>query len=251
MEKTETNRVSRQLTEAREAGDVPWEWIVDETRDVERISTWANPQGFADAVMQSYRRNKWDAQPCRVEVWSEKGTVRGTLAPILRRYEVPFRVMHGYASATAINNVAEDALADAERICHVFYVGDWDPSGLHMSEVDLPNRLQCYGADTVLIHRVALDAHDIQDPALPSFSADSKRADPRWRWYRRYYGRRAWELDALNPVVLRERVESAIALKLDRQVWDRYVTAEAVERDSITHAVRQWGALNALEAPCS
>jgi hypothetical protein len=24
------------------------------------------------------------------------------------------------------------------------YVGDWDPSGLHMSEVDLPERLQRY-----------------------------------------------------------------------------------------------------------
>ena len=33
-------RVYRLLKEAREQGDIPWEWIVDETRELERVSTW-------------------------------------------------------------------------------------------------------------------------------------------------------------------------------------------------------------------
>jgi hypothetical protein len=32
MSTTESNKVSRHLTHARERGDIPWEWIVDETR---------------------------------------------------------------------------------------------------------------------------------------------------------------------------------------------------------------------------
>lgn len=41
MDKNSTNRVSRQLVSARETGVIPWEWIVDENRDVEICSTWA------------------------------------------------------------------------------------------------------------------------------------------------------------------------------------------------------------------
>src|ERR1043166_3044043 len=40
MAKTNTNKVSNALVYAREEGFVPWEWIVDETREPERVSAW-------------------------------------------------------------------------------------------------------------------------------------------------------------------------------------------------------------------
>ena len=99
MGKSSTNRVSTQLVYAREEGIIDWSWIVDETREVERISSWDDLADFANAVRRSYRRDRWSDQSRRVEVWSEKGTVRGTLAPVLQTYGVSFRVMHGYGSA--------------------------------------------------------------------------------------------------------------------------------------------------------
>jgi hypothetical protein len=57
------------------------------------------------------------------------------------------------------------------------------------------------------------------------------------------YGPRCWELDALSPVVLRERVEAAIMAWLDRPSWDRYVAAEVTERESIVKTVSTWRAL--------
>src|SRR5262249_32986917 len=63
MAKPEMQRVYRLLREAREQGDIPWEWIVDETRALERVSTWANPAEYARCVARSYRRNFWDQQP--------------------------------------------------------------------------------------------------------------------------------------------------------------------------------------------
>jgi hypothetical protein len=80
MARNEMQRVYRLLKEARERGDIPWEWIVDETRAIERTSTWADPEEYARAVARSYRRDFWNQQPVRCEVWSEKGTVRGVLA---------------------------------------------------------------------------------------------------------------------------------------------------------------------------
>lgn len=37
MAKNETNKVGRQLTDARERGWLPWGWIVDEARAVEVV----------------------------------------------------------------------------------------------------------------------------------------------------------------------------------------------------------------------
>src|SRR5262249_21531832 len=50
MATNEMQRVYRLLKEARERGLIPWEWIVDETRAVERTSTWSNPAEYAQAV---------------------------------------------------------------------------------------------------------------------------------------------------------------------------------------------------------
>src|SRR5262249_10808812 len=149
-----------------------------------------------------YRKNRWDLQPQQVEVWSEKGTVRGTLRPVLEEYGVTFRVMHGYGSATALHQAALDSRR-LERPLLVFYCGDWDPSGMHMSEVDLPTRLTEYSAN-IVVRRVALDQWDVSHDDLPFFDVETKRADARWAWFRERYGEHCWELDALSPVLLRE-----------------------------------------------
>ena len=107
MSVNEMQKVYRLLRIAREQGHIPWEWIVDETRELERVSTWSNPAAYARTVATSYRRDFWDQQPCRVEIWSEKGTIRGVLKPVLDRYAIGFRVMHGFTSATAVNDVAD------------------------------------------------------------------------------------------------------------------------------------------------
>jgi hypothetical protein len=86
MARGEMAKVYRLLLIARERGTIPWEWIVDETRELEKVSTWADPAAYARTVAWSYRRDFWIQQPHRVQVWSEKGTVRGVLAPVLNRY---------------------------------------------------------------------------------------------------------------------------------------------------------------------
>jgi hypothetical protein len=175
MGKSEMQRVYRLLKEARERGIIPWDWIVDETRELERTSSWSNPRAYAQAVIKSYRRDYWNQQPVRVEVWSEKGTVRGVLRPVLDDYAVGFRVMHGFSSATSINEVAQD---DDGRSLIVLYVGDWDPSGMCMSKIDLPKRLAKYGGDHVILKRIALTARHLA--GLPSFPAADKEDDPRY-----------------------------------------------------------------------
>lgn len=241
MGKGSTDRVSRALTWAREQGIVPWAWIVDEARATESLASWDGLDAYADAVARSYRRDRWAMQPVRVEVWSEKGTVRGTLRSVLDRYAVPLRVMHGFTSTTVAHDVADASRRDARPFVAV-YVGDFDPSGMYMSGADLPRRLAEYGAEGVTVERVALTAGDVADPtlALPGFSADDKRKDARHPWYVERYGRRCWELDALPPPILRERVERHVRTLIDWPVWERAEAVEAVERRSVRDLVGAW-----------
>ena len=236
MGKGSTDKVSRQLVWAREVGIIPWEWIVDETRDAERISTWTDPDAIIRAAVRGYRRNYWQDQAYRVEVWSEKGTVRGTLAPVLHELGVTFRVMHGFASATAVNAIADESLED-DRPLIALYVGDFDPSGMFMSEADLPERMERYGGEVRLI-RIALREHDL--PGLPSFDAITKQGDARYRWFLDRFGKQCWELDAMSPVLLRERVRDEIQEYIDRDAWDRAVEVEAAEVESMRDFHDRW-----------
>ena len=249
MAKSETNRVSTQLRDARERGVIPWRWIVDETREAECVNAWVNPAEYVETIKRSYRRDRWTDQPDRLEVWSEKGTIRGTLAPVLHEYGLTFRVMHGYGSATTVHEVAAQS-QQSEKPSVVLYVGDFDPSGLHMSEVDLPERIGRYGG-AIEIERVALRAEHVDTLELPSFQADEKRQDPRFEWYVRRYGRRCWELDALSPVILRRDVEAAIACRLNLAAWERAEQVERAEQESLVSILDTWPGISSQESKCS
>ena len=236
MSRADMQRVYRLLREAREEGTIPWHWITDETREIERSATWSNPEEYARCVAQSYRRDFWDQQPQRVEVWSEKGTVRGVFAPVLDRYAVGFRVMHGFSSATSVHDVAED---DDGRDLTALYVGDYDPSGLFMSEQDLPSRLAEYDGHHVGVRRIALTRAQVS--GLPPFPVTDKRADPRFKWFRDRYGQCCWELDAMDPGDLRDCVEREIIETIEPVAWERCDRVNRAEQESLRTILDQWG----------
>ena len=235
MERNEMRRVYRLLLKAREQGIIPWDWIVDETRAIERVPTWADPDEYARATVQDYRRDFWNQQPVRCEVWSEKGTVRGVLQPVLDEYAVGFRVMHGFSGATTIYDVAQD---DDGRELIVIYVGDLDPSGMYMSEKDLPDRLSKYDGDHVELRRIALTR--AQARGLPSFPATDKRKDPRYSWFVANHGRDCWELDAMDPNDLRDCVEEAIIDLIEPVAWQRCEVVNRAERESLKTVLEGW-----------
>lgn len=232
MGKKSTGAVGAQLVFARETGLIPWTWIVDETREAETIASWDNPEQIIRTAVAQYRKDYWTDQPRRVEVWSEKGTIRGTVAPILKKYGVTFRVLHGYGSATTIHGIAQETLA-SDKPMIVFYIGDHDPSGRHMSEVDLPERLHRYGGSARIV-RLALDDSDVgADSTLPWFPVGDKINDSRYVWFVSRFGQRCWEVDALPPPTLRARLDSAIAAVLDLDAWQHAKKIEDAETESM------------------
>ena len=238
MAKNEVGKVGTQLVWAREQGLIPWAWIVDSTRAIERPSTWDNPGQILETAARQYRRDWWQQQQVQLLVCSEKSTVEGTVTPVTAQYGVGFLPVHGYSSASAVHDVAELSIT-ITRPTVLLYIGDWDCSGMDMSERDLPKRLLRYGS-LVKIRRIALTADDIADPNLPDFDADDKRKDSRYPWFIRTYGQRCWELDAMSPNVLRDRVEATIRDYIDWGTWERCAKVEDAERASILEVVGAW-----------
>ena len=241
MSTNSTGKISRVMTAMRESDDLDWTLIVDGSRAVERVSQWRDPGELIDISARQYRRDNWQDQPTLVEVWSEKSTVQGVLGPVLDDLGVTFRVMKGFGSFTAVRQAAEDStnLPD-DRAAVALYVGDWDPSGLYMSEVDLPRRLGRYGSQWSF-QRIAIVHDDLAN--LPHFDTATKSGDARLKWYLEHTTadpRRSWELDAMDPNDLRQRVREAIEERMDADAWTRALEFEAVEKESIKRFQVSW-----------
>jgi hypothetical protein len=243
MSRAQMQRVYRLLKDAREDGTIPWGWIVDETRGLEISATWSSPEEFAEEMAAAYRRSFWDQQPVRCQVWSEKGTVRGLLKPVLNRYGVGFNPVHGFTSATDAYNVSQD---DDGRDLIVLYVGDFDPSGMFMSEEDLPKRFAKYGGDHITLKRIALTGKHVLD--LPSFPAADKRKDPRFKWFADRYGDQCWELDAMDPNDLRDCVEAEIKALIEPEAWKRCEVVNEAQRINLKEFLDKWNSLEKFEA---
>lgn len=227
MAKGETNKVGNHLVTLREDGVVPWSWVVDETREIERHECWDNLVDHYNENDADYARDHWQDQPERVIIASEKGTVRGTLQPVLHELKVPLLVGHGYNSATLAHELAQRA-RKCERPMRVLYVGDHDPSGMHMSEVDLPDRLNRYGGRGKFeIQRVAVKTEEVAT-TLP-FSANDNMKNPNRPWYLHMFGEQCAELDAVDPPTLRARVREAVLHYIDTDRWQRSMEREAEE----------------------
>jgi hypothetical protein len=249
MEKKNTQKISRLLVWAREEEIVEWDSIVDESRQMEAEGTYTDLAQYGRCIESWYRRDFWAHQPWRVVVISEKATVSGILRPVLEEYGVPFFAAHGFNSATKVHELAEEIVSDW-RMYIFLYVGDYDCSGMHMSDLDLPDRLERYGAvdneatwDSSLEEIAAIEPNDQEGfglvrialteedtNRLPSFPA--KKDDPRYSWYVENYGKQAWELDAMNPNELRDRVRQAIRTFIDPGEWRRHKEIEKLQRDT-------------------
>ena len=154
MARSEMQRVYRLLKEAREQGIIPWEWIVDETRDLERVSTWDDP----DRVRPLRRPilSPRLLEPAAASA-SRSGPRRAPCAACSRRCSTTTPsasvAVHGFSSATTSTTLPRTTTA-ATLI--VLYVGDFDPSGMFMSEEDLPERFAKYDGDHIKLKRIAL-----------------------------------------------------------------------------------------------
>lgn len=235
---TEYKRLGGIINDARLAGLLDWDFIVDRTRHLRALPQWDDPAAIVESAARSYRIDKWESQRHRVEVWIEKDALVGVIQPVCERNQVPYFACRGYASQSEVwaagQRLALYANAGSRPV--VLHLGDHDPSGIDMTR-DITDRLELFMGG-VELQRLALNMDQIdqyQPPPNPAKTTDSRYAS-----YIRLYGDESWELDALDPLVIDGLIQRAIVHYRDEQLWNEQIGREAQGREVLEAASDRW-----------
>lgn len=221
----EYDRLGKIVSDARRAGLLDWDMVVDRTRNVRSLPHWESPSAIVSAVAQQFKIDKWASQSFRPEVWIEKDALIGVIERVCNRLDVPFFSCRGYSSDSEMWSAAQRLVAWKEQgqTPIIFHFGDHDPSGMDMTR-DIFDRLEMFSGFPLKVKRLALNLPQIEKynpPPNPAKLSDSRAAD-----YVKKFGYESWELDALNPAVLSNLVATNIESIIERDMWE---TAQAEE----------------------
>jgi hypothetical protein len=231
--------VIRLMTEMRLSGDLPFDWVVDESRRVRVTETYDNIQQALEQTAKFYRRSVLEQSADYVEVWVEKDALAGVMWDVTSDYDVPLMVSRGMPSLTFLHGSALAIQRAAERgkQAYIYQFGDHDPSGVLIPQV-IKRRLtemceQHYGVNAPVptVERVALTEKQIGRYHLPT--RPTKRDGNR---HAAGFVGRSVELDALTPRVLRDMVRKVI----ERHISPAATMALRVAEDSERELLRAW-----------
>ena len=227
------HKLIRVMTLAREREAIPFEWIVDRSRPTYAPNVFDDLEDGLRALRAGYWRDCWQGQPSHVEVWAEKDAITGAIQPVTDEVGVTMRVSRGFVSTTRVHEIAAEFAAISKPV-HVYYLGDHDPSGRAI-ELDLYDRVSRCDGVSFHMERLAILEEDIRRFKLPPLRV--KPSDSRAAGFRRKFGNRCVELDALPPDELRRRIRKAIESHIDWEAWSRALAVEEAEKESIENFV--------------
>lgn len=233
VEKTEAgyNKVQTDLVYMRRAGELPYDWLADNTRWQRKPTTFGSVQQALDDTARLYRKALWADADAYVEVWLEKDALAGVVLPITAAYDVPLMVARGYASLSFLHSAA-DYIRSLEVPTFIYHFGDFDPSGVNAGE-KIEQTLRELAPDAeICFERVAVTPEQICDwdlPTRPTKTTDSRSKN---------FGDISVELDAIPPDRLRELVRSVIERHLPKRQFEILKAAEASEREIIMRLVK-------------
>lgn len=233
------------VSEARLAGYIDWDVIKDRGRETVERSHWDSPRDIIEACVQSYHIDMWEEQRHHVEVMVEKQALEGVLIPICQKWDVPFSANKGYTSSSFAYEAGRRLL---NKICEdkypiIIYLGDHDPSGIDMTR-DVQERMRLFTEYTdgdrqcVDVHRIALNMDQVKKLNPPENPA--KITDPRADDYISKFGRKSWELDAIEPKKLAKLVEDAIKLYIDDEKWEEAEARKQKGKDALRKMANEY-----------
>lgn len=234
LENTEKNykKLGNILNDARMAGMISWTAIEDRTRFVRQLPHWSSPKEIIESASNQYRRDKWEGQPKRVEVFIEKDALIGVIEGVCNELDVPYFSCRGYVSVSEMWR-AMRRIENRDVPTIILHLGDHDPSGIDMTR-DIRDRLSEFGCNPT-VERIALTMDQINEQNPPPNPA--KQTDARFKNYSDLYGDESWELDALEPSYLSNLVRQHITSHRDPQIWNAQIAREESERDILANIV--------------
>jgi hypothetical protein len=229
------------IANARLAGLIDWTAIEDRTRNLKSLQHWKDPGQIIEAAYNSFVVDRWAGQVYRVEVWIEKEALVGVIADICEELDVPYFACRGHVSHSEMWSSAMrlQEYADRGQKTVILYLGDHDPSGMDITR-DIRRRQEmfdgCYD-----IRRIALTMAQIEDHNPPPNPV--KITDSRSNSYIADYGNQSWELDALEPRVLRNLIEHHVSELRDEKAYRKALRQEDKYKKVLQKVQKNWKTL--------
>lgn len=218
--------ICRLLVDMRRQGEIPYGWIADNTRWMRKPQTYDSLQAALRSTAEMYRRNLWAMMPAYVEIWLEKDALAGVLWAVTSVWDVPLMVTRGYPSITFLYEAA-DALRGMNKPVFLYYLGDYDPSGLDIPRV-VEKGIREFAPELELcFEMIAVTPSQITALSLPT--RPTKQTDRRAK----NFNEDSVEVDAIPPSKLRQLVDEAIVRHIDRREYEMVKRTEAAERESL------------------
>lgn len=236
-------RLGNIISDARRAGLIDWERIVDRTRYVREPASWSGPNAIVSACAQQFSIDFWANQPFYPEVWVEKDALVGVLEVACQPWNCAYFSCRGYTSDSEAWAAARrlDAQKRKGKTPIIFHLGDHDPSGIDMSR-DIKSRLMLFSRVGGLeVRRIALTMEQIEEvnpPPNPAKQTDSRFAD-----YEERYGDESWELDALSPTYIGDLIAAQMESIIDQDAWEQSVARRDEGRRLLTEVSNRWNQL--------
>lgn len=234
-------RLGSIINDARLAGYIDWDAIVDRTRNLKSNPHWTSPGSIIESAAYSYRRDLWAGQPYRVEVWIEKEALAGVIERPCVKLDVPYFCCRGYVSQSeqrASGVRARRNWLNNDQSTVILHLGDHDPSGVDMTR-DNDDRMQLFSqCPNVTVQRIALNWDQIEQynpPPNPAKLTDSRAQD-----YIQRYGRESWELDALEPRVIADLITDNVEYYMDRDLMDAAIAQQEEERELLNRLAEEY-----------
>lgn len=236
------------VSDGRQAGLIDWDMIEDRGRSTVSNSHWDSPGHIIRVAAQQFAIDKWVDQPWHVRIMVEKDALSGVLEPVARELDIPITANKGYSSSSTMYEIGQYLeylhVVKGKKIC-IIYLGDHDPSGIHMTE-DVETRLTLYGSltaayydDEFVVRRVALNMDQVELWNPPPNPA--KETDTRFAAYEREYGDTSWELDAVEPATLGDLVRDIVSEYRDEDLWQDAVDRELDMRTDMINFANTYG----------
>jgi hypothetical protein len=233
VEKADTgySKVQTDLTIMRRAGDLPYDYLADNTRWQRKPLTFGGVEEALQHTAQFYRKSLWVNADCYVEIWLEKDALAGDAYPVTAAFDVPLMVARGYASLSFLHTAAEYINGLDVPAC-IYHCGDFDPSGVNAAE-KIEDTLRELAPDAdIYFQRIAVTPEQIEEWELPA--RPTKTTDTRSKGF----GEISVELDAIDPNELRQLVQAAIEEHLPAEQYEVLKATEASERELLTSLIR-------------
>jgi len=226
------------VNDARLAGLVDWERIVDRTRELRRKAHWDSPEEIVRACANQYSVDRWKYQRHRPEVWIEKDALVGVIEPTCRSLDVPCFSCRGYTSQSEMWRASQRVLSciEDDQAHVIFHMGDHDPSGIDMTR-DVRDRLDMFTGGKSEVRRIALNMDQVNEYGPPPSPA--KITDSRAEGYIAEFGNDSWELDALEPSALNDLIEEHVLSIRNEDQWRKAKELEGLGMKRLDEAAKR------------